>query len=243
MKWGSLGVAALVASTALAADHGDGSASGVGAWPLGDINDVYSWMSSDQNRLIMIMSVGGLSAGTSFDPNVQYVFHVNRSTEPLAAPGTGADTNVICTFDASQNISCWVGNVDYVTGDASATAGILSSSNLVKVHAAQHADPFHFYLDGFDTTRATVLSVAGSLTFENSGCPIIGGPTVTTLQQQLNGTDGAGGSGGSGGGASGGAIDNFASNNVLAISLEIDKTLFGGSGDYFAVWASTRDAS
>jgi hypothetical protein len=239
----------LFASAAIAADHTDGSAAGVDGQPAADITDVYAWLKDDGETLVLIQNI----VATDFSDSVQYVFHVGRADMALgaltAAPASADE--IVCEFDAAGMISCWAGG-EYVTGDASSTSGISNAANTLKVHAGPHADAFFFYLDGFETTVATVNAffapVAASA--DLAGCPTATPADITVLvptsncpnntsigavlRGMLNGTYTDGDC------TAGTASDNFAANNVSSIVMEINISLLAGAGDYLQVWASTH---
>ena len=117
---------AVCAATAQAADHADGPSATQSLMDLtGDITDVYAF--TDRNNVNLIMDVGTNStAASKFSNAIQYVFHVNgitglTDTSPFSS-------TIVCTFDTSGKASCWLQQggktIDYVTGDATATAGI-----------------------------------------------------------------------------------------------------------------------
>lgn len=221
-----IGAASIVVGTplAFAADHIDSPAAV--ADPAADITDTYSWM--DGNNLVMVMDVVPFAdTASKFSDQVQYVFHTQSGASMSAL--TGAEMNVICTFDTAQKISCWAGDKDYVTGDASQTAGLTSMNGKFKVFAGLRDDPFFFNLDGFTDTVTTVEGAASSLTFNAAGCPALDSATSTTLVTKLK-QDGNGGAG----------KDKFAGANVLSIVLSIDKTLVTPAGPVVAMWASTN---
>jgi len=138
--------------------------------------------------------------------------------------------DVICTFDASQAVSCWVGDKDYVTGDASDPKGLASASGKTRVYAGLRADPFFFNLEGFKDTVAAVDAAEGTLDFDGSGCPTINAATSQALVGLLQGTMM---------GAQP-AKNFFETANVLSIVLEIDKSLVTTGGPIVAVWGSTH---
>ena len=162
-RWPVAACAALaLAAPAGAADHRDSPS--VIADPSADIADVFAWSSANGQSLNLVMTIGrDVAAGFQFSDQVQYVFH----TQSAAAfnQSQAAEVDIICQFDANQVASCWAGNTEYVTGDASDTAGIASTSGALRVFAGQRNDPFFFNLDGFNHTVAIVDSVASTLTF------------------------------------------------------------------------------
>jgi len=237
---GAVCIVSVVLATRVArsADHLDSPK--VKMDPTTDINDLYSWM--DGNNLVLAMTLfpaamapppadagPDAGAGSKFSNAVQYVIHTSSGASFGSA--TTVKEDVICTFDASQKISCWVGNDEYVTGDASPTTGLASADGKVKVFAGIRADPFFFNLDGFKNAVATVESVAGSLTFDPAGCPILNAAQGALLRTQLTtAPDG------------GPPADFFGPLNGLAIVLSIDKSLMTKGGPIVSTWASTHRA-
>lgn len=230
MTWmrGTMALALVAAaSTALGADHLDGPA--VAADSTADITDVYSWL--DGSNVVLVMNVSPLATTASkFSDKVQYVFHT-ESTSAFGMAGTKVD--VICTFDAAQKISCWVGDKAYVTGDASATAGLEAADKSFKVFAGLRDDPFFFNLDGFKDTVATVDAAAAGLTFDAAGCPALDAATSAALVAKLKTDPNSTPPGGV-------AKDFFAGKNVLSIVLSVDKKLLNGGGPLLNVWGSTN---
>jgi hypothetical protein len=225
------GGVAIVGTARLArsADHLDSPATK--ADPTVDINDLYGWM--DGNNLVLALTVfpaamgaTDASPGAQFSNKVQYVIHTSSGA---SFGNTTANEDIICTFDATQKISCWAGTDEYVTGDASAAAGLVSADGKFKVFAGLRADPFFFNLDGFKHTQATVESAAPSLMFDVAGCPVLDGPTAAALRTQLQtAPDG------------GAPADFFAALNGLAIVVSVDKTLVTKGGAIVSTWASTH---
>lgn len=208
-----------LASAGYAADHID-SPSAVGD-PAADITDIYAWMSADQSKLNLILN----TFGAAFSDTVQYVFHIGS----MSAYGqTATETQVICQFNAAQRAECWVGDDEYLAGDASATAGLRSDSGRVRLFAGSRNDPFYFNLAGFRATLGLVASAAPSLTFDGAGCPALDAATSGALVTQLS-SDAEGGP----------AADFFAPLSTHSIVLELDKRLVNRGGPILAVWAST----
>ena len=182
-------------------------------------------MSPDAEKLNLVLALPSAGPDSMFSDAVQYVFHV----ESAAGFGmAGTKTDIICTFDATQKISCWVGDDDYVTGDASATTGLMSDSGMVKVFAGERDDPFFFNGSGFGATIEIVKGAAANLMFDPAGCPALDAATSMTLVNQLmSEPDGSA------------AVDDF-NGNVLAIVMQVDKSLVNAGGSVLAVWGSTR---
>jgi len=221
-----LGTAAVLGYTAVArsADHLDSPA--VMAAPNADINDVYTWM--DGNNVVLAMTFyPNTPLGTMFDPSLQYVFH----TKSGAGLGqTAVPVDVIATFDASQNVSVWVGTSDYVTGNATNPAApLVSADGKVSVFTGTRADPFFFNLNGFRDTVAAVEAAAPGLMFNAQGCPAIDAATSATLVGFLSHT-------------SNGTMppsNFFATFNAMAIVVAVDKSLLTTNGTTMSVWAGT----
>jgi hypothetical protein len=225
---------ALVATTAMAADHKDGPATT--ADPTADIADVYAFMDGTNVALAMTVSPFADKTTAKFSDMVLYTWHVTSYNK---FGGTKSGNNdVICSFATNQTIQCWVGTKDYVTGDASATTGLTSASGKVKVFAGVRADPFYFYLGspttgGFKKAVADTWAAAPALITAGqvnpNGCPILPTAAQTLLKTDL------------GVGNTDQTKNDFASANVLAISIEIDKSLLiANPNDVISVWASTN---
>jgi hypothetical protein len=233
MTWlkGALALSVLsAASWAIAADHIDAPAATMD--PLADITDLYSW--TDQGNVVFALNVAPLAgANAKFSDKVQYVIHTENA-ESFASAGEKVD--IICTFDAAQKISCWVGEKGYVTGDASATSGLESADKTIKVFAGLRDDPFFFNLTGFKDTVATVQSVANTLSFDPAKCPALDPGTSAVLVKKLS-TDPMSTPPG------GVAKDFFAGKNVLSIVLSVDKELLNDGGPILSAWASTNKGS
>lgn len=249
-----LGLAALLTTASFAADHLDSL--GLATTPLADINDVYTWMNNDATKLNLVMTVSPADPGTrAFNDTVQYVFHVaSRAGAPTAVvghPGDGDETKVICTFASNTSVQCWVvgttGVKDYVTGDPSATTGLVSKSGKVRVYAGRRSDPFFFNLQGFRNAVSALLAALPTggtggvpITKDAAGCPNnVPNGTIGALGAALSAqhpTDAT-------------ALppcpattkDCFAALNVLSLVVQVDKTLVNSTGNTnIAVWASTH---
>jgi hypothetical protein len=215
------------ASSALGADHLDGPAPT--ADPAADITDTYSWV--DGSNVVLVMNVSPLATTTSkFSDKVQYVFHT-ESSAAFGMPGTKAD--IICTFDTAQKISCWWGADGFITGDASATAGIASTDGSFKVFAGLRDDPFFFNLDGFNATVNAVEGAASGLMFDAAGCPALPAATSAALVGLLSHDPTSTPPGGA-------AKDFFAGKNVLSIVLSISKAKLNAGGPIMSYYASTH---
>ncbi|HEX4477182.1 MAG TPA: DUF4331 family protein [Polyangiaceae bacterium] len=232
MRWTLPLFAAMVAPSALAADHSDGPAASKD--PTADITDLFAWQvaktGSTAAKTYLVLDLGTNVATTEkFSDSVKYVFHTMSEAKYGATTKTPLD--IICTFTTAQAISCWVGPKLVVTGDASKTTGLASSDGKVKVYAGVRDDPFFFNLTGFKDVTTLVHDTATSNTppaFED-GCPILSSETSNTLVAALKGpTEG------------GVAPNDFAGFNVLSIVMELDTTLVTAGGPILGVWASTN---
>jgi hypothetical protein len=186
-----VGALLALSQPASAADHTDGTPANLDVPDASsDIADVLAWMSSDAKTLNLVMDVFPKAvAGSKFSDAVKYVFHLNsKKTGILDTP---KPVNVVCTFDTSQKVSCWVVDgtsnavLDYVTGDASSTSGLASASGKLKVFAGRRDDPFFFNLAGFRNASATVAQAVaafkgGNTTYVKSVDATTGCPTLAT---------------------------------------------------------------
>lgn len=226
-----LGAALLPAQAALAADHLDGAAVKTDA--ATDINDVYAWMSSDGSKVYLAMTVFPQATTTAkFSNAAYYVFHTSSRADFLNQTMVAKD--IICSFDAAQMISCWVGdNTNFVYGNANVTTGLTGAGGKVKIYAGLRKDHFFFNLDGFNNARATIKArnTTTAITVGTNGCPSNINTTETALivnQLKTSMTTGTG------------TPTNFFANlNTLAIVLEVDKTLLNGGGPIMSVWGAT----
>jgi len=227
-KWAAVLTAAALAcggQCASAADHIDGPQAA--ADPAADITDAFAWMTPDASKVILVMDLTrNADLGSKFSDSVQYVFH---TTSSASFGGTAsADVPVICQFDPQQRVACWAGDAAYVTGDASSLSGITSSNGRLRVFTGLRNDPFFFNLPGFRATARIVTGAASSLTFDAAGCPAVDAPTSTALVTQLQSApDG------------GPAVDGFANFNVIAIVLEVDKSILTKNGPILSVATAT----
>ncbi len=220
-----LAVAAMLAGRGHASDH---AAATPATAPMADIADVYTWMTG--SNLDLVMDVSPRDDGTTaFGPDVAYVFHLTSKTGiGIMQPG-GTETQVICRFAANTSVQCWVVSAgvtkDYVTGDPSSPAGVTSLTGKVKVFAGRRSDPRFFNGSGF----AAAIAMYQALNLTANPCP-------TTIQagQGVGLRAALAGPGTP-------ATDDFATSNVMAIVVQIDRALVNVSSNIaVAVWASTH---
>lgn len=228
-----LASALLPASAALAADHRDGAA--VLTDPSTDLNDVYAWVSPDGSKVNLIMTAfpAANKDTAKFSTAAYYVFHTASRPMVLAPQGT-VPVDIICSFDAAQMISCWVGdNTHFVSGNANNTSGITSSDGKIKVYAGVRKDHFFFNLDGFEDVRSLVKMRNGVMPIQVDANGCVNNLTageITAIQTQLRMT------------SKGTAppVDFFKNLNALAIVMQVDKALLTSGGSILSVWAGTH---
>ncbi len=241
-----LGTAALLATQGHAADHLDSPS--LATNPLGDITDVYAWMTG--NTLDLAMTVSPFDDGTrQFGPSVLYAFHV-ASKSGLGVgtpPQSGTETKVICRFASNTKVECWVADAsgikDYVTGDPSATVGITSASGRVRVFAGRRSDPFFFNFQGFLGAVTSIDAAKGGYVPDGAGCPTnVSDATALNLRTTLKTPQPLAAPCATTGSATTG--DCFATANVMAIVVQLDKSLVNsGQNTTVAVWGSTHMGS
>jgi hypothetical protein len=203
-----------------AADHVDGPAAAADA--TSDIDDVYAWMSPDATDLNLVMTIGrNVPRDFQLSDAVQYVFHTTSRGTFGATPS--AEYNIICEAAPSRQIRCWAGNDIFLGGDASGTAGLDSPDGRLKVFTGVRNDPFFFNLTGFNTVARTVGTVAGSLSFDPAGCPLLDAGTAGSLVTQLRT-----------------GRDDFLGFEAFALVVSIDKMLVTRGGPIVSVWGSTH---
>lgn len=210
-----------------AADHTDSPAVVLAAGGAADIADLYAWTSADASKLNLVMTIDPFATeGAMFSDAVQYVFHVNSSG---AFGEDQTETRILCTFTAAQAISCWVGDDEYVTGDAGGATGLASGSGRLRVFAGLRNDPFFFNINGFHSATMAVKAAAGGLTFDAEGCPDLDQPTADALVTQLASNQGGGD-----------PLDAYAEAEILALVVQVDTALVTPGGPIAGIWASTH---
>ncbi|MEC7519206.1 MAG: DUF4331 family protein [Myxococcota bacterium] len=219
---------AIASSWVQAADHIDSPAAV--AEPTADITDLFAWNTQvdGETRLNLVMDVNPFAgADAQFSDSVQYVFHVGSTT---AYGEATTETEVQCQFSEPTAIECWVGD-QYVAGDPTDPAGIVSDGGGIRVFAGRRNDPFFMEFTGFTNAVSTVVSAAGALEFDPAGCPTVDADTANAIVGQLQSGEG---------GAP--ASDTFAGADVLSLVVQLDPALVTPGGPLVAVWASTHRA-
>jgi hypothetical protein len=249
---GAVAALATLSPTALAADHADGPQA-TSNFML-DITDLFTWTDATATKLNLVMDVTPNASKTSslFSDMGQYVFNISSYPAygvPLGAKAVD-QSQVICTFagmTAPQTVCCWlvVGTpgpngtimnpktVDYVTGSASATTGLVSQNGDFTVFTGPRQDPFFFNLAGFNQTIATVEQAASAspgLTFNSAGCPMLDTATSMLLVNELMTSDMQGDP----------AVDHFAGFDVISIVVQVKTSAVTSAGHtVVGVWAGT----
>ena len=214
---------------AFAADHLDSPTARTSNEPTADITDLYAWMTSDATKLNVVAAVNaGAGPDATFSDAVVYQFAVSSS----GAFGSPQESTLItCKFIDGTNIECWAGD-DYVVGNPSDPAGIVSDNGGMRVFAGLRNDPFFLEYQGFLNAVALANSAvaADAVAFDpdDKGCPSLTGEQRAALIGALqSGNDGAR------------ASDTFAGQNVLALVIQIDKTIVNSGGPVLGVSVST----
>src|SRR5690349_581427 len=129
LTWMGVWLLGALPGAAFAADHNDGPMAL--ANKDADIADVYAWMDSGGQKVNLVLDwFPDVAADHQLSDAVQFAFHL--SSMP-AYGGAAKEMLAVCTFDAAEKISCWVGDDEYVTGDARSEAGLVSTSGKVRV--------------------------------------------------------------------------------------------------------------
>ncbi len=205
-----------------AADHGDSPRAA--ADPAADLADLYAWMdATDGEKLNLIMT---LASNGAFSDAVDYVFHVNSDDDGPLGPNPQVETAITCSFDGDGMVTC-EGGGSSVSGDASDEQGITSDDGYLRVFAGLRDDPFFFNLAGLNATVEAVIAAATGeppLAFDDDGCPLLDDATAAQLRMVISTAPNG---------------DDFGGLNVLALVVQVDRSLVNGNGDILGVWAST----
>jgi hypothetical protein len=228
-----LAVVALLATRGQAADRASPAA--VAANPMAEITDLYAWMAG--SNLSLVMDVSPFDDGThGFDPSVQYVFHLtSKSGIGVGAPG-GTETKVILRFASNTSVECWVtdaGGVttkDYVSGDPSSLAGIRSKQGKLRVFAGRRSDPNFSNPTNFSNAAAELgTNLTNSTNLDTAGCPALVASEAGTIRTMLTPLA---------------TVDTFATANVMAIVVQVDKSLVNvDTNTAVGIWGSTHAGS
>jgi hypothetical protein len=214
-------VAALTAAPALAADHLDTPT--VTADPAADIGDLFAWTSADGKRLNLVMDI----VGKRFSDQVQYVFNVDSGQ---GFSHTTASARLVCQFDTAGAARCWAGREHRLQGDASASAGLVSSGGRLRVFAGLRDDP---YFNNVRGTRSALNAAgdairAGRAPQDASGFRRFDAETLRQIPALWGQTQG-------------GAARNFLAGwTTSALVVSVDLGVVNAGGPVLAVWARTE---
>jgi Domain of unknown function (DUF4331) len=231
-----------------AADHLDAPTIKMVANAMADINDVYTWNTVDGTAINLAMTVSPKDDGTRhFGPSVQYVFHVSShpGVDNATAFGTpGTESKVICTFTSDTAGECWVvlgsSVKDYVKGDFSSPSGLSSADRKIKVFAGRRGDPFFFNLSAFHVAQHGI-EAAGVIPANAAGCPTVPAATGPVNTQQLRAALQSVPATDPDMVCPDNQADCFLHLNVMAIVLQVDKTLLLQNTDkLLSVWGSSH---
>jgi len=192
--------------------------------PAADIGDIFAWTSADGRRLNLIMDI----VAHQFSDRLQYVFHVDSGKK---FGKTTTTTLIVCRFDAAAAVECWLGDADYVRGDASHASGLEGKNKRFQVFAGLRDDPF------FNNVKGTreMYGVAGSALqhgtrLDGAGCPQFDEATSHSILDTWRHT-------------TGGPAKNFLAGwESSSLVLSIDLDIVNKGGDLLAVWAAVHKA-
>ena len=193
--------------------------------PIAAIADLYAWMTGVKLNLIMDIAAPA-DVGHGFDPSVVYVFHVTSKPGIGIAERGSVETRVICRLASNTSAACWVvgaaGTKDYVAGDPSG-AGMTAPSGKLRVFAGPRSDPAFSNQTGFAGAVNQIKPFTSALDVD--GCPtaLPAGNALAIRTALASGSD------------------SFATANVLALVVQIDKALVNdGAQTVVSVWGSTH---
>lgn len=195
--------------------------------PLADITDVYAWMTGSNIDLVMDVSPAD-NGQNAFGSDVLYAFHLTSKAGLGLGTTDGTETRVILQFDSNTSVKAWVTDADgktikdFVSGNPSIPAGITSIHGKIRVFAGRRSDPRFFNQAGLTSALSTLSkSITSS---DAAGCPFLTSGQALMVRNQL--TTGP---------------DAFAGKNVMAIVVQVDKSLVNvGTNTAVAVWGSTH---
>jgi hypothetical protein len=158
---GTATIVAVGASLALAADHNE--ATGTMADEIADIDDVYTWATTD-GKLAVIVTFGGPGAEDpagppgAFDADVLYTIHLDNDGDYVA------DQDVLVRF-GEDALGDWGVQFEGIPGGSGTVSGAVQTTidagNGLSATAGVFDDPFFFDFTGLGATLAT-----GTLSFD-----------------------------------------------------------------------------
>jgi hypothetical protein len=193
--------------------------------PAADIGDIFAWTSSDGRHLNLVMDV----VAHKFSDRLQYVFHVD-SAERFGK--TTASTLIVCRFDVANAVECWLGDTDYVRGDASNTAGLEGKNRRFRVFAGLRDDPFFNNVKGTRVAYAeAAIGIQEGTKVDRAACPQYDPATSRAILDAWRHTDG------------GPAMDFLAGWKSSALVMSIDLDVVTTGGKLLAVWGAVHKPS
>jgi len=209
-------------SDARASDHLDTRT--VIADPRADIGDLFAWTSYDGRRLNLAMTI----VGHTFSEDLSYVFHVESGKK---FGNTTATASIECRITAANVVSCHVGDVDSVQGNANVAAGLEGRNHRFRVFAGPRDDPFFNNVKGSrDAYQKAAGGMRNGAKRDASGCPQFDAATTRAILDEWRHTDG-------------GPAKNFLAGWTpasLVVSVDLDVVSQGGK--MLAVWGTTSTA-
>jgi hypothetical protein len=211
-----------VAVTARASDHLDSPATV--ANPQADIADVYAWPSTDGKRLNIAMTI----QAHAFSNKVDYVIHIDSGK---VFGHTTASISIGCRFAAANEVQCYLGTSDSVSGDPTNARGLEGEHRILRVYAGLRDDPFYNNIKGLLAAyQAAGEAIKNGAPVDVSGCAHFDAGTSNAIREQMTHTDE-------------GPAKNFLYNwTVSAIVVSVDLSAVTAGGKMLAVWGSTSSA-
>ncbi len=224
-------VAGLLAGHAVirAADHADSPDTSEGNL---DVNDLYVFNQGDNVVFAMtvspLLAPGASTSGAAFNPNGLYQFKldverdgVEEAVIQIVVSGEGTDQQVDVRGPVAADVTGTTDNVLVAAPSARGAFNTTFSAEGLTVFAGPRDDPFFIDLFG-DESLTSVLNAVFSATLGET----IGSPDEQTLAFADP------------------AVDDLAGLNVLAIVVEVPKSVIAGAlgigpSDAFFAWATT----
>lgn len=187
--------------------------------PAADIHNVYAWMTRDGRQVNLAMTLSPFDQGTEFGGDTLYVFHVG--THELAAGPELSSTRIICRFRSKTDIECWIG-ARYLRGNPISGFG----NGDVQIFAGRRNDPFFHDLDGFENAAPRMV-LERQAPIGPAGCRLVTPASAAAVLADLTGPP---------------PVDRYEAENVLALVLQLRKSLLGVSSaaTVVSIWASTH---
>ena len=208
---------ALTARATLGSDHQDTPE--VELSPRMDINDVYAFPGSSEDRIALVMTTSSpitpaQASSATFDPNLLYQLKVDNNGDAvedlvlqITFEGTGANQTVRVRGPIRPELT---GTRNTIVGSAPATTGTINtpfgSSSSIQVFAGIRDDPFFLDLEQFFRIVPDRRPVSGPLS------QLPDQPSATAFRQ------------------AGQAVDYLRGFNTLAIVIELPEAMLTAGG-------------